>query len=182
MDLEDDDPLVVDALLMYLYTGDYSDLIVAENSRSLAVFNVQVSALAEKFFVKPLWHAAAHKFTITLTDSWNEDHFSDGIEEWARTTMDPEEILGNRILNIILDRRSELFKPEQRSARVKELIGQIPWLAAETVQMLSLYLEQEKNRHEALQLPQSQVQAHIHGEHGTVQTLQGDLSAMQPSV
>lgn len=145
VDLDDDDPLVVDALLMYLYTGDYSDVVLESDLRSSTVFNVQVFALAEKFFVKPLQHAASYKFNA-IANSYDEEKFGDAIEEWARSTMDVDKILGNMILNIIIDNRTSIFKPGQAFARVKELIGQIPWLAAQTAQMFSLYMDIHKSK------------------------------------
>ena len=142
MDLEDDDPIVVDALLWFLYTGDYGDVTITQGTRSSTLFHVQVFALAEKFFVQPLMYTAARKFDDSLSKSWCEEDFADAVDEWSRTSIDVDKILGNRVVNILMIRRSDIFKPEQRSARVEELISQIPWLAGETVQMLSYVLGQ----------------------------------------
>lgn len=141
MDLDDDDPVVVDALLMYLYTGDYSDRIQEGDNRSTAVLNVQVFGLAEKFFVNPLVHAAARKFDSIASEYGDGEDFADAIEEWSHSTIDNHRILGNRILNIIVDHRSDIFDPNLPWTRIRDLVGAIPWLAAQTAQMLSLRLD-----------------------------------------
>ena len=133
--------MVVDALLMYLYTGDYSDKAVTQDGKSSLVFIVQVFSLAEKFMAPSLVDFAAKKFRHVLQEDWDEHTFADAIDEWSRTTMDPKKILGDIIVNTIISRRLELFPPGKRSSRVREVLNQTPWLSGEIARMLTLNME-----------------------------------------
>lgn len=121
---------------MYLYTGDYSYKAITQDGKSSLVFNVQVFALAEKFMVPALLNFAAQKFEVVLQEGWDEDVFADAIVEWTGTTTDPHEILGDVILETIVDRREELFQPGKKSSLFRHALNAAPWLSGEIANML----------------------------------------------
>lgn len=107
------------------------------------MFNLQVFALAEKYFVDSLLTSAAEKFDWAVRDNWDEDIFTSAVEEWHAITRDPGKILGKAIVNIIMSQRAKLFNPTRKSSRFTEVMNEIPWLGTETARALSVQMESE---------------------------------------
>ena len=69
--LEKDDPIILRAVLQYLYGFDYADGV----DLSQMVFNAQVYALADKYDFLALKSLAAAKFQAQAKAGWNTADF-----------------------------------------------------------------------------------------------------------
>ena len=87
IDLNDDGPDVVDAMLKHFYTGGYTDVLHGDDAACpAAVFNVRVFAIAEKYCLEPLLKSSAGKFSTAIQQDWNTDGFAEAIHETCNST------------------------------------------------------------------------------------------------
>ena len=108
IELTDDEPWVVEAMLFYLYHFEYSDE-VGGVAGSQIVFHVRVHTIADKYDIPLLVQLAASKFSIAAKDQWSKSEFADAIREVYSEAADPNRELRQIILDTSLEHAKHLF-------------------------------------------------------------------------
>ncbi|KAK4958234.1 hypothetical protein LTR10_004660 [Elasticomyces elasticus] len=77
--LGENDPLVIAAMISYMYTCDYSDEVKADGMEDMMqiLFNVHVHVLADKYDMPDLAEMAAKKFKEWAEKEWKDASFAD---------------------------------------------------------------------------------------------------------
>ncbi|KAK3648415.1 hypothetical protein LTR56_007532 [Elasticomyces elasticus] len=77
--LEEDNPLVIAAMLSYMYTCDYSEEVKVDGMEDMMpiLFNVHVHVLADKYDMPDLAEMAAKKFKERAEKEWKDASFAD---------------------------------------------------------------------------------------------------------
>ncbi|KAK5121820.1 hypothetical protein LTR85_004695 [Meristemomyces frigidus] len=143
IELHDDDPDAVEAMLRFFYTLDYSDLPKSRDSVCSAVFNVRVFTLAEKYLLVHLREHAAAKFAAAADRSWGSDGFTDAITEAYTTTADYEAQLKRGIMGVVLTHAKDLFDMDGEYHHFREMARHVPIFTAEVAELLSQRLDRE---------------------------------------
>ncbi len=128
MSLQDDNAEALHALLIYLYTSNYSSNV--DDSNASPTFDVRVFAVAEKYLVKPLMKIAARKFMDASHAKWDEGGFVDAMTVWRDSISDPGNVIGSCIVWLIHLHRDQLFKDHKNKSEFRRLLDRTPWLAA----------------------------------------------------
>ncbi|RGP69558.1 n-carbamoyl-l-amino acid hydrolase [Fusarium sporotrichioides] len=82
IEIKDFDPIVVEAMLHFIYSFDYVD---ACDSSSM-VFNAQVYQIADKYDIPALKTYSKNKFASAITFGWNTDDFPGAVSLICDTT------------------------------------------------------------------------------------------------
>lgn len=98
--LLDDNPIIVEKMMGYLYKLDYSDSPQDCAGHPALLINAQVYTIAEKYNIHSLKKLALKKFDGMAVNCWEDDGFSSAIKEIYTST--PETDKGLR--NIVCDR------------------------------------------------------------------------------
>ncbi len=131
------------AVILWLYTGDYSDNI--DVSGASPIFNIKVFALAEKYAIQTLSEDAARQFMDALHDEkWDQNEFLDAAEEWAKSTADPDHVLGKALVTLIGDHKELFYGRDNAHLRFRNLLNHNGWLAAEMARQLAQRLSQQE--------------------------------------
>lgn len=108
MDLPEDDPDVVEAMLRFMYTGTYSVGDPSDEPRPS--FSVRVFAIAEKYLVTQLKTYALRDFKTTASKAWRVDDFADAIALAYTSTTDSDGGLRDIITQIVTKHAAKLYK------------------------------------------------------------------------
>ncbi|KAK3699503.1 hypothetical protein LTR37_016460 [Vermiconidia calcicola] len=90
IDLDDDDAQVVEAMLRYLYTGNYGDAGNNASDLSSGVLDVRMFIMAGKYFIKSLKSAAASKFSERCSKEWSSPAFAQAVAEIHGSNLESE--------------------------------------------------------------------------------------------
>ncbi|KAI9711007.1 MAG: hypothetical protein M1820_002445 [Bogoriella megaspora] len=92
IDLEEDDPDVVHAMLEFLYTGDYGDNFRIDGHRSISwlIFNIRIFAIAQKYDIKHLQKYALDGASSDLGEQEQPEtgSFSQAIDYFYRESLE----------------------------------------------------------------------------------------------
>jgi hypothetical protein len=125
IDLPDDDPGAVGAMISYLYCPDYqngidsstvgedpADFIQAPETCPELVAHARVYILAEKYLIGGLKTLALRKFTTSVHDHFNVDSFLQAMEEVYSTTLESDKGLRDIIIRTLYQQRHLLDRKE----------------------------------------------------------------------
>ncbi|KAK3684450.1 hypothetical protein LTR37_020258 [Vermiconidia calcicola] len=90
VDLDDDDAQVVEAMLRYLYTGNYGDAGNNASDIPSIVLDVRMYIVADKYFIKSLESAAAIKFSERCSKEWSSPAFAQAVAEVYGSDLESE--------------------------------------------------------------------------------------------
>jgi len=139
--LEEDDPLVVNAMLEFLYAFDYDDEVNKKDPSlySPIVFNIHVSIIADKYDMSSLGLLAAKKFADHANAEWNKPTFADAVEVVYKAAPDHDRTLYETIVKVASTNATALYQHDF-GARFREIAGSVPQLGSELAQKLSARL------------------------------------------
>ncbi|KAI9812333.1 MAG: hypothetical protein M1827_004782 [Pycnora praestabilis] len=136
IDLEDDDPIMVEKMLSYLYKFNYG-LQRATPTESTLSSHAKIYALADKYDVQDLKGLAQTKFAAEVKDGWNDEAFSIAIREVYGST--PESDMGLR--SIVSQSAKKNIKALMDRGEFMALLVEVN---AFTVELLGAVLETPK--------------------------------------
>ena len=129
IELKDDNPLVVQAMIYYLYHFDYSDTINEQGTSLPLVFNVHIHTIADKYDIPELLKLAAKKFSARAEVEWDTKALADAIRGVYTEAADPNRELRNTVLEVSSKHAYALFRNEFEA--FNEVAASVPSFAGE---------------------------------------------------
>ena len=89
VDLEDDDPDIINHMIAYLYRLDYEDEPNSPDAKSAygrLILNAHIYAVADKYEILSMKDLAEQKTAAALVDLWSYDGFLKALEVVWTTT------------------------------------------------------------------------------------------------
>ena len=105
INLQEDDPDMVDRMLCFLYTSDYQD--IAQGGRPLLV-DAKMYAIGDKYGINGLKSHAKAKFSDALDAGWDIVSFPEVIETVYTTTPASDRGLRDCLAPVLLEHKEEL--------------------------------------------------------------------------
>ncbi|KAK5704552.1 hypothetical protein LTR17_021786 [Elasticomyces elasticus] len=131
VEIHDDDPMVIDKVIHYIYKTEYDD---ADTEVAPVLLNVRIVAAAEKYFVKFLAPLAVSKLDFYVGTVWESEAFADAIAEAYTTTHDSDRELRETLLKVVVEHAHELFdKKIKEYAHFQEMAAKTPFFSMEVV-------------------------------------------------
>ena len=132
INLPDDDPQVVGAMMHYLYNFDYSDYGIAQSDVDAIVLDVRMFAIADKYSIKPLKQLAAKKFAQRCKDEWDTPAFADAVSEAYDTAPEMDDSLERTIITTVKIHAKDIRRRASESSEFKlsKVMRSIPNLGA----------------------------------------------------
>ncbi|TID23405.1 Leptomycin B resistance protein pmd1 [Venturia nashicola] len=109
IDVSDDDPLAVEAVLRFVYQGSYSSL--AENNKDAMILHTQVYNLAEMYAIKNLKTVAAAEFEKLAKKDFKLPTLPLAIKEIYENCPADDKTLRDIATRIVLSNYDSLLKP-----------------------------------------------------------------------
>ncbi|KAI7286699.1 hypothetical protein KC345_g1042 [Hortaea werneckii] len=121
--LKEDDRKVIDAMLHWFYEFDYGP---SQDEEFKLRLDVRVYAAADKYLLPNLKRLAATKFEERAEKAWPSKDFVGATFEVYRSSLEGDNVLKQKIVRIVADRRSKIFHPEQGYKAFKMMAVSIP--------------------------------------------------------
>lgn len=122
--LKDDDPTIVNAMLQYMYTGNYGDED-KDAPQAFGLFSVSVYALADKYDVPKLGSLVAAKLNHWAGDHWMETSFTEVVREIYTNAVDRKHELQHAVVSVAVRNSQSLFL-YRRHAEFREVAATLP--------------------------------------------------------
>ncbi len=124
--LQDDDPLMLEKMLEYLYTGKYSRASAyrkgyTPEDYSAVYVHIEVYSLGEKYNISGLKNLARHYFGYCVWFGWNRFDFSSVIRDVFTSTPESDSGLRNLVLSVAQKNIEALRERKEFDALLKEL-------------------------------------------------------------
>ncbi|ELQ40979.1 BTB/POZ domain-containing protein [Pyricularia oryzae Y34] len=141
--LHDNEPLVVDMMIQYLYLLDYKPahdpgMQLAESKQNASAIDLllhaKVYAIADNYAIDGLKALAVVKFKSSAGEAWNTKDFLDAAIEAYSSTIDTDRDMRNAVIQVFASRK-ELLELDE----VKKLVRKLDQLAYD----LLLYFHNE---------------------------------------
>ena len=125
MELQDDDPEVVKAMMYYIYHFDYSYPQTEPNSIPRIVFDVYMHTIADKYDIDGLMKVAATKFTARTKSEWKTPGFAEAINEVYTVAADPYRELRDAIVEVC-SKKAKDISTEDFGASIRDAANSLP--------------------------------------------------------
>ena len=123
MQLKEDNPQAVEAMIHFMYGFDY-DSSGSDHSRvSPMLFNVNVYQIADKYVVPKLKRHAKEKFEKIIETCWEMDDFPMTITEAYSSTPKTDRGLRDPLIRTALNHIDRLLKTEDFVRVLEETVG-----------------------------------------------------------
>lgn len=112
INLAEDDPAAVHAMIKYLYKQTYDNPHPASNEGLMTAFHVHVHNIADKYDVAGLQEQALMKFKPLAETFWSSHRFGDIIEHVVKPVFGegpPESAMRAYVTQLVLDHATELL-------------------------------------------------------------------------
>ncbi|KAK4544761.1 hypothetical protein LTR36_004010 [Oleoguttula mirabilis] len=126
LNLVNDDPEAVDAMINYLYHFDYACSITTP-----LVLHVRVLAIADKYFIERLKKLAADRFTECCKSEWSTAAFAEAVSEIYSTGLVHDLTLRCTVVNTIKENAAELRLANPEHSALKDVLLTTSELGAE---------------------------------------------------
>lgn len=152
MDLPDDEPQTVDAMLSYLYKRNYNDQCAAIDGVAVApmAVYVRVFTIADKNFIPELKERAASNFVSRVQDEWSDPAFAESISEIYLNGPAEDRTLRDIALYIVKGHAQELYENEQTYKPFHAVLGDISEFAADVSKVLAFGFTNKKVKEKEL--------------------------------
>lgn len=111
--LNDDDPIVIESLIHYLYHFEYVEFAKERSGLDSISMDIKMFIVADKYFVASLRTIAARNFEKHAGAVWNTQAFFDGVKEvYGHFGEDGSNELKDAIISIVKAHTKELFSTE----------------------------------------------------------------------
>jgi speckle-type POZ protein len=120
INLQEDDPEMVDNMLRFLYTSDYQD--DAEGGRPLLV-NAKMYAIGDEYRIEALKKLAKTKFSEAFNAGWDVVSFPEVIETVYITTPATDRDLRDCLTPVMLEHKEELHEHEGFVGLIKDKLS-----------------------------------------------------------
>ncbi|KAM5475685.1 hypothetical protein MauCBS54593_001377 [Microsporum audouinii] len=128
IELGDDDPRAIEAMISFMYKFDYHQ---TGGEASSMLFDAKVFGVAEKYGIAALKICAQNKFKVAIQIGWNTDEFLDVIAEVYNEISCADRTLRKLLATVCYDNIRELFKKDH----FKVLLEDIPGFAADVIHL-----------------------------------------------
>ncbi|KAK5113000.1 hypothetical protein LTR85_011022 [Meristemomyces frigidus] len=118
INLDDDNPDAVDALLKYLYHFDYN----TDSGTAPLVLEIRIFAIADKYFIEPLKKLAAERFTERCKSEWNTAVFAEAVSELYTTAPAPYHTLKRTVVDTVKRHDAQLRSDEVEYSAFKDIV------------------------------------------------------------
>lgn len=127
--LQEDEPLVVESMLRYIYTFDYSDATCRDSDtiKSPMLQNVHVHKIAHKYDIPGVAKLAHSKFEQSARANWKYPSFADAAMLVFTSAADRERQLRDTVISVATEHAGEL-KEADCGAHFREAVGAVPSL------------------------------------------------------
>ncbi|KAK4543500.1 hypothetical protein LTR36_005394 [Oleoguttula mirabilis] len=134
IELHDDDPILIDKMLYFLYHLDYDD---THEGMVTMLLNVRMFAIAEKYLIKDLEELAITKVAATAETQWETPAFATALSEAYTQMTDVRGQLRKALVDIVLDHATDLFDMDAEKHRhFREVAAKTPAFAATVAQLV----------------------------------------------
>lgn len=137
IELAEDDPQVVDAMLHYLYNFDYGDYGIGQEHCPPIVLDVRVFAIAGKYFLANLKDLAAKKFETRAAEEWKGPGFVAAITEAYSIIPEHDDTIRKILVRIAREHASQLLDPEQDHGDLRAVAGEMSAFARDLATALA---------------------------------------------
>lgn len=109
--LDDDDPMIIDILIHYLYNFEYVEFAKERSGLDKLIMDVKMYIIADKYFVASLREAATKNFETHAGAIWNTQAFFDTVRHVYNHFADDygTNSLKQTIIKIVKEHKAELF-------------------------------------------------------------------------
>ncbi|KAL3474861.1 BTB/POZ protein [Aspergillus californicus] len=128
--LKDDDPRAVEAMVHFLYGFNYDSSGSDQGRNSPMLFNVKVYQIGDKYGIPNLKAQAKEKFSVAIRTCWEMDDFPIAIASTYSTTASADRGLRDLLVSTSLEHINDLLKNDD----FKQTLGETLGFAADLVQ------------------------------------------------
>jgi hypothetical protein len=139
IDLPDDDPQAVDAMIAFFYTHAYGDHGNPQSDAEPMALDACVFTLADKYFVKPLKDTAAKQFTDRAKKEWSSPAFANAITEVYTScpANNNGRALRDAILNVVNKNYHVLYGDVEKYPDFHQAVDEVDGFAADITHTLA---------------------------------------------
>ena len=109
IEMPDDDPDAVHAMLSFLYTGNYDDEVPRLGGMPSLKLHVLVFIMADKYNLPLLERKATNNFTARAANEWKSSAFADAVEEIYNQESGTKQLLRHQVIRICAANASAIF-------------------------------------------------------------------------
>lgn len=133
MELQDDDPGIVDGMLHFLYRSNYDNITFGRDPP--ATLHLRMACIADKYIIPPLAELATAMVVKTAKLHWDTEDFADVLSEvYAITDSDVQ--LRQALLDVVMSHAKELFDAKnEKHEHFREVASRTP-VATTVIQRL----------------------------------------------
>lgn len=137
IELADDEPQTVDAMISYLYTREYFHGSFKDGVTPI-VLDARVFTIADKYFIPKLKDLAATKFKKRAIAEWDSADFANAVEEIYLAGPAEDRRLHGIVLDVIQGHAKELSKVPETYQRFHGVLVSVGEFSADAFKALAL--------------------------------------------
>jgi hypothetical protein len=132
INLDNDEPEAVEAMLHYMYHGSYVDPGNAPQDIAPILLDVRMFIIADKYFIKPLKSVTRAKFAQHCADEWKSADFALAIREIYATELSDTSVKDIAI-KTIREHTGEFFTDRDTYEGIHKAMRDIPAFGADVL-------------------------------------------------
>ena len=136
INLDEDDPLAVEAMLHYMYHGSYTDPGNAPDDIPPILLDIRMFIIADKYFVKPLKSVSRVKFTQHCAEEWKSADFALAVREIYATELNDESVK-DIALKTIREHTGDFFADRDTYEEINRATRDVPAFGADVLAKLA---------------------------------------------
>ncbi|KAK4544759.1 hypothetical protein LTR36_004008 [Oleoguttula mirabilis] len=138
IELPDDEPRTVEAMLSYLYKRDYDAQSGGSGEEDIAsiVLDARVFIIADKYFILKLKDLAAIKLQERAKAEWKSPAFANAISEVYTASPAEDRTLHDIVIETVKEHAVELFQDEEAHASFHAVVDNVGDFAADLLKAL----------------------------------------------
>ena len=133
--LDEDDPRVVQAMLHYMYHGNYGDTGNALTDLTPIVLDVGMFTIADKYFIGPLKALAKARFVETCASEWKTEAFAQAVREIYTTSLE-DTAMKDVVIDTIKVNGGEFLKDKDDFKGINQVMRDIPIFGVDVLAVL----------------------------------------------
>ncbi|KAK5674687.1 hypothetical protein LTS10_012688 [Elasticomyces elasticus] len=150
----EDDPSVVQAMLSYLYTTEYSDEEQDQDMIPAIILNIHLHVIADKYEIPGLEKLAASKFKKRAKKEWDTKSFADAATLIYTSVVDRDNQLKEVVMSVATEHADALSDPASPSgAHFRRAVEAVPALGVAVWRKYVEHVKAEKSKPKRYRCP-----------------------------
>jgi len=120
IELEEEEPPIVERMVQFMYNRDYSDVDGSDATNGRLLTNTKIYIIADKFHISGLKLAAKEKYQEAGIAEWNHPSFSESLKLMYENTLPTDRLLKEVAIEVAAKHVKELLDREEFASLCKE--------------------------------------------------------------